>query len=75
MSISREYVEKLIVEILREKQATTFEELRDAIEDVYGLYIDGVTLRKILVELLFKKVVCKYPSESRRKFIFKLCHQ
>ncbi len=73
MSISEDIVKKVIIEILRTRPRLSFEEIRDIIENDYGLYMDGLMLRKIMANLITKGIICKIPSEERKKLLLTLC--
>ncbi len=73
MSISEESVQKIVIEILKNKPRLSFEELRDIIENVYGIYIDGLILRKIISNLIINGTICKIPSGERKKLLLVLC--
>jgi len=74
MSISEDNVQRIVIEILKNKPRLSFEELRDIIENVYGIYIDGLILRKIISNLIINGTICKTPSMERKKLLLTLCN-
>jgi len=74
MSISEGNVQRIVIEILKNKPRLSFEELRDIIENVYGIYIDGLILRKIISNLIINGTICKTPSMERKKLLLTLCN-
>ncbi len=64
-------LEKLILEIV-ENRALSFDELRDELE-AQGIYIDGRILRKVVAELIRRRMLCKTPSAERRKLLLHIC--
>jgi len=75
MSISEDSVQRIVIEILRNRPRLSFEELRDIVENVYGIYIDGLILRKIISNLIIDGTICKTPSMERKKLLLTLCSQ
>ena len=64
-------LEKLVVEILR-SGSRTFDELREELWN-RSIYVDGLVLRKVVAELVRRRVVCKEPCPERRRFLLRLC--
>ena len=62
-------LEDLIIRVIAEKKALTFEELR---AELYrkGIYVDNLKLRMLLADLLRNNVIVKYPDSHRMKFLF-----
>ena len=62
-----------ILDILQKHaEGIIFDELREDLEN-QGIYVDGITLRKIVADLIRGKIICKEPSPKLRKMILKLC--
>lgn len=65
-------IEKVVIQILANyRDGLTFEELREILE-YSGYYIDGLTLRKIIANLIHSNIIYKIPSEKRKKFLLTL---
>lgn len=60
-----------IVELIRNRGALSFDELRAGLEE-QGVYIDGKVLRGVVADLLREGILYKEPSASRRKMLLKL---
>lgn len=73
MGYSGEDVEKSVEKVLQEKsEGLSFEELREVLDSL-GIYTDGVSLRRILVNMIKKRRICKSVSLERRKMLLRLC--
>jgi hypothetical protein len=66
-------VEKTVIEILsKNENGLSFEELRELLEK-NGYYLNGLMLRKIIAKLINSGIICKIPSEKRKKLLLILC--
>jgi len=66
-------VEKTVIEILsKNENGLSFEELRELLEE-NGYYLNGLMLRKIIAKLINNGIICKIPSEKRKKLLLTLC--
>ena len=68
-----EELRKRIIELIRNKGALSFEELRAELEN-QGIYINGKTLRRVVADLLHEGILYKEPDAHRRKMLLKLFH-
>ncbi|MDK6028702.1 hypothetical protein QPL79_04945 [Ignisphaera sp. 4213-co] len=66
----------LIKKVLaRNPNGLTFDYLRNELEEIEMIYVDGTKLRKIIAEMIREGTICKEPSPQLKKFVLKLCKQ
>ena len=64
---------EIMIEIVRARGSISFDELRQQLEEEYGIYMDGLAIRKIAADLIRRRVLCKTPNPLRRKMMLTLC--
>ncbi|MEM4484831.1 MAG: hypothetical protein QW366_03305 [Sulfolobales archaeon] len=69
---NRRLLEEKILEIIKNRDEITFDELRELLE-IEGLYYDGLYIRRVVSDLIRRGVVAKMISSNRRnKFILRI---
>ncbi|MEM4025539.1 MAG: hypothetical protein QW355_00660 [Sulfolobales archaeon] len=69
---NRRLLEEKILEIIKNRDEITFDELRELLE-IEGLYYDGLYIRRVVSDLIRRGVIAKMISSNRRnKFILRI---